>query len=143
MPIFQATPEHFENILTISEYWDREEDNQNPTDPDKIKSYIDDGMVFLFTEEDDDEILGVMIYSDNYTYYNLYTLYVQPDYRNQGIGPEMMSHFTKMLDGRAMSAFLEVDAVSPAIDLYERHGFHKADKFDTIPEHIAMTREPS
>lgn len=141
MPIRKAHDEDIDALSALVDIWDEEEFESQDTDLRLIEDYIKDGMVFLYTtEEDEDAILGVMVVSDNYDYMNLQTLYVHPDYRGEGIGSEMMDKFTDFLNSRSLSAFLEVDAQNPAIALYERYGFKEDSRYKMPEGHIAMTR---
>lgn len=141
MPIRKAQAKDITALSGLVEIWDEEEFESQDTDLRLIENYIADGMVFIYTtEEDDDAILGVMVAADNYDYMNLLTLYVHPDYRGEGIGSKMMDKFTDFLNNRSMSAFLEVDAENPAVSLYERYGFKQDARYKMPEGHIAMTR---
>lgn len=142
MPLQRATLDNLDDLLELAEIWDNEEDNLEPTSADKLHKAIEEEIVFLFYEEEEEQLIGAMICDENYTSMNLKTLYVHPDHRGEGIGKTMLSSLTETLDKSAMSAFLEVDAHNPAIELYETFDFEVNDKISTIDGHIAMTREP-
>lgn len=141
MPVYKAYKEDIDDLLSLSKIWDEEEENPSPTHPQKLEESIEDGMVFLYRDDEEDEnnLLAAMILDENSELVFLKTVYVHPDYRGEGIGHEMLDAFTEMLDKRAISAFLEVDEHNPAIELYEKYGFKETED-GTIPGHIAMMR---
>lgn len=141
MPIIQVQNDSLDALSNLIDIWDSEEENSSKTDLNKISDYIADGMVYAYSDEDEpEEIIGVMIVSDDYNSLNLYTLYVHPDYRSDGIGSKLMEKFIDMVDKRSMRAFLEVTEHNPAIDLYERFGFEKDNTIRMPQGHIAMSR---
>lgn len=144
MPLLKATQNDFEDIMALAEIWDEEEENLDPTDPQRISDYIQNGMVFLYKDEESEETLGAMIFDENYDYINLRTFYVHPDYRSDGLGKQMLERFTNMLDKNALSAFLEVESHNPVVSLYERYGFKENGDIKNLESgHIGMWREPN
>lgn len=140
MPIRKAKPQDLDLMINIIETWDQEEENEFPTDVNKMIDYITDGGVLLYFNEEKEEPIGVMIFSDNSQYLNLSTLYVHPDYRSEGIGTKLLNKFVDILNTRCTEAFLEVDANNPAIDLYERFGFKEDSRYQVSTHRIVMTR---
>lgn len=142
MPIYKARNKDINDLIALSEVWDIEEENLMPTSPQKLEENINDGMVFLYRQENEDDLLGAMILDETYDTIFLKTIYVHPEYRSEGIGKEMMESFTDMLNNRSMKAFLEVEEHSPAIQLYESFGFEEDIETKVFDGHIAMSREP-
>lgn len=71
---------------------------------------------------------------------------VVPEQRGRGIGRQLLCHLTVEADKRRLSLRLSVRANNPAIHLYERMGFGKLERSETINRvgsvSISMLRRP-
>ncbi len=140
MPVRLATLDDLDEIQDLSAFWD--EQNAEPVRAEILADYIENDRVFCVQEEED--ILGVTIVSQNADKsVHIARFFVHPDYQGEGLGSEMMTEVTALLDEECTPAFASVAGTNPAMSLYERFGFEETDSFNPpTDEHIALMRAP-
>tara|TARA_R110002072_G_scaffold271235_1_gene431204 strand:+ start:447 stop:875 length:429 start_codon:yes stop_codon:yes gene_type:complete len=141
MPIKNATLDDLDEIHDLSVLWD--EDDEKGVEFDILEDYIVTEQVLCATS-DDDKIVGIIILSENTdSSMHIARFFVHPDYRDEGIGTDMLEQAVSILDESCTSAFASVAETSPALRLYERFNFKKTHKFTPPTEdYIALEREP-
>ena len=141
MAIKYATIDDLEQIHALSAFWD--EVNAEPVDFDVLRGYVE--LETVICAEDDENIVGITMLEEN-TDQSIHVarFFVHPDFRDNGIGSEMMDKVTSILDHNCTTAFTSVAMTNPAINLYERYGFIESSSFaPPTDEHIVFAREPS
>lgn len=140
MSIIKADISNLDQIVALSEMWN---DDSTPAHAEIMERYITSETVFCAIE--DDEILGIVMLEENSDgSQHLARLFVHPDYRNDGIGSEMMESVTTLLDETCTKSFLSVSNTSPSQSLYERFGYTETDTFKAPDKnYVPMVREPS
>lgn len=63
---------------------------------------------------------------------------ILPDYQNQGLGSRLLERVIKTAQEKKKPLHLKVFKVSPAVKLYQRHGFEQYAEDDT---HFSMVRK--
>ena len=140
MAIVKADISNLNQIVELSRMWN---DDKIPVHADIIERYLTSETVFCAIEDDD--VMGVVILQENSDgSQHLARLFIHPDYRDDGIGHEMMETVTKLLDETCTKSFLSLSNTSPAHSLYESFGYVETDTFDAPDEdYIPMIREPN
>ena len=88
-------------------------------DKDFATKYLNDYYKIYVYQED--EILGFIITEDTVDDNSIILLYVDKDYRRNGIGSKLIEYYTNIANKRIL---LEVSANNiPAISLYKKYGF--------------------
>lgn len=87
------------------------------------------GAGVLIAENDDDDIMGYLIYQIVFEVAEVLRIATDPDFQKQGVGKGLLDEFDKLCkDKGAERILLEVRADNaPAIRLYERQGFYQID----------------
>ncbi|MGH1378261.1 MAG: GNAT family N-acetyltransferase [Alphaproteobacteria bacterium] len=139
MPIVKAGISQLDQIVELSSMWNGD---STPVDPDIIEKYLTSEIVFCAI--DNEELIGVAILEQNMdSSQHIARLFVHPDYREYGVGTELMEEVTRLLDETCTKSFLSVSDRNPAHDFYKRFGYKKTDEFKApSPDHIPMIREP-
>ncbi len=140
MPIVRADISNLDQVIALSEMWN---DDATPLRAEIIEQYLASEIVFCAIEGE--EVLGIIILEENSDgSQHLARLFVHPDYRDDGIGSEMMETVTKLLDETCTKSFLSLSNTHPAYDFYGRFGYTETDTFKPPSEdYIPMVREPN
>ena len=140
MPIVRANISNLDQIIALSEMWN---DDATPVHAEIIERYLTSETVFCAIE--DEEVLGIAILEENSdNSQHLARLFVHPDYRDDGIGSEMMESVTKLLDETCTKSFLSLSNTHPAYEFYERFGYTETDTFESpSDDYTPMVREPN
>lgn len=139
MPIIKADISNLDQIIELSGMWN---DNITHTDVGIMETTLESEIVFCAIE--DEELIGVAMLEENVDgSQHIARLFVHPDYRDCGIGTEIMEKVTKLLDETCTKSFLSVSSTNPAYDFYERFGYTETDTFKPPNEdYTPMVREP-
>lgn len=140
MEIREASMEDIEQIQELSAHWNG--DGQ-PVDSYILEKYLDSEIVIC--ADDGENIFGVTMLEQNADgSMHIARFFVHPDYRDDGIGSEMMDVVTEYLDDNCTTAFASVALTNPAMNLYERYGFAETNAYKApYEDQIAMEREPA
>lgn len=140
MPIVRADISNLDQVIALSEMWN---DDAMPVHAEIIERYLTSETVFCAIE--DENVLGIAMLQENSDgSQHLARLFVHPDYRDAGIGSEMMEAVTKLLDETCTKSFLSLSNNHSAYDFYERFGYAETDTFKSPSEdYIPMVREPN
>lgn len=87
------------------------------------------GAGVLIVENDDDELMGYVIYQIVFEVAEILRIATDTDFQKQGVGKGLLDEFDKLCGEKgAERILLEVRADNaPAIRLYERQGFYQID----------------
>jgi ribosomal protein S18 acetylase RimI-like enzyme len=91
----------------------------------------------LWVIESGGQLIGVLDYTFHDDHVELRRITIHPDYQNRGIGTSVLTDLLARADERGLPTTLEVFDVNPAIRLYERLGFIKAER---VGHKVHMTR---
>jgi ribosomal protein S18 acetylase RimI-like enzyme len=140
MVIREASIDDIDQIQSLSKHWN---DDETEAGYDVLAKYIDNEIVIC--AEEDGEIFGITMLEENIDgSMHIARLFVHPDYRDEGIGSEMMDMVAGYLDDNCTTAFASVASRNPAISLYKRYNFKETDAYKPPFEHqIAFERIPS
>ena len=89
----------------------------------------DDDLFFVATMKE--EIVGFMHLVEKDEYFILRGLGVDEEHRGMGAGSALMEKLEQVSDSTGKKVFLKVKSLSPAMRLYENHGF-MTKKFGTV-----------
>ncbi len=94
---------------------------------------------------EDEEIIGLIILQENTDQsIHIARFFVHPDFRDSGVGSEMMEKASALLDEDMTHAFASVASTNPALTLYKRYGFQETHSFKPpSDEYIALERIPT
>lgn len=139
MPIIKADISQLDQIIELSEMWNGD---VMPVDTNIIEEYLTSEIVFCAIE--DEKLLGIAMLEENTDgSQHIARLFVHPDYRDCGIGTEIMEEITSLLDETCTKSFLSVSKTNPAYDLYEQFGYKETNAFKPpSKDHVPMAREP-
>ena len=107
----------------ITELNPKEEYKKSFTDLNTLKEELENnpfGKVVLYIEED--SVIAYLYYSEIYERVEINNIEVEPDFRNKGIGTELLRYLTETTDQKSISLEVKKDNYN-AIKLYKKFNF--------------------
>lgn len=107
----------------ITELNPKEEYKKSFTDLNTLKEELENnpfGKVVLYIEED--SVIAYLYYSEIYERVEINNIEVESDFRNKGIGTELLRYLTETTDPKSISLEVKKDNYN-AIKLYKKFNF--------------------
>jgi len=113
---------------------------------DTIQTLQNCGEIFLGCRNEEGELVGAVSYeTDGPGRFTICRVMVHPDFMRQGIGAKLLeAALTAELSSTIWSVTAEIRNL-PALRLYERFGFERAETFEPVPEitMVRLVRQPA
>ena len=116
----------------ITELNPKEEYKKSFTDLNTLKEELENnpfGKVVLYIEED--SVIAYLYYSEIYERVEINNIEVESDFRNKGIGTELLRYLTETTDQKSISLEVKKDNYN-AIKLYKKFNFKEKEKFEEV-----------